>query len=103
MRPEARALRVQRLDRGDVLLAPRPLPLTGPAAGGLGSLHASVVVLAPGLEALAEIAQEAPGQRAVDQTVVVRERQVHDRPDRDRVVAELVLDDPRPLHECVRA
>ena len=35
--------------------------------------------------------------------MVVREREVHDRPDRDHVLAELVLDDPRPLHDGVGA
>ena len=54
-----------------------------------------VVALAPALELLAQVAQEPAGVGAVDQAVVVREREVHDRPDRDHVLAELVLDDPR--------
>ena len=35
--------------------------------------------LVPGLEFFAQVAQEASGKRAVDEAVVVRERQVHDR------------------------
>src|SRR6478672_8254933 len=62
-----------------------------------------VAVFAPGLELLAEVAQEAARERAVDETVVVREGQVHDRADRDHVLAELVLNDPRPLDDRVGA
>src|SRR5881227_3963093 len=43
----------------------------------------------PALELLAQVAQEASGERAVDEPVVVRERQVHHRPDRDHVLTEL--------------
>jgi hypothetical protein len=39
--------------------------------------------------------QEAAGD-AIRETAV-RERQVHDRPDRDRVLASVVLDHPRAL------
>ena len=35
--------------------------------------------------------------------MVVREREVHDRPDRDHVLAEFVLNDPRTLHDRVGA
>ena len=35
--------------------------------------------------------------------MVVRQGQVHDRPDRDDVLAQLVLHDPRALHDCVGA
>src|SRR6478609_4842810 len=62
-----------------------------------------VLVLAPGLQLLAEVAQEATRECAVDEAVVVREGQIHDRPDRDHVLAELVLDDPRPLDDRVGA
>src|SRR5512141_2925814 len=55
----------------------------------------------PGLELVAEIPEEAARQRPVDEAVVVRQRQVHDRPDRDHVLAELVLDDPGTLHDGV--
>src|SRR5690242_15294456 len=62
-----------------------------------------VAVFAPALQLLAQVAQEATSEGAVDQAVVVRERDVHDRADRDHVLPELVLDDPRPLHERVGA
>src|SRR5215831_3887456 len=39
-----------------------------------------VVGLAPGLESVAQVAQEPAGECAVDQAMVVREREVHDRP-----------------------
>ena len=55
------------------------------------------------LEPLAQVAEEAAGVGAVDEPVVVRQRDVHHRPDRDHVLAELVLDDPRPLDERVGA
>src|SRR4051812_1257115 len=62
-----------------------------------------IVRLAPLFEPLAQVAQEAARERAVDQPVVVRERQVHDRPDRDRVGAVVVADHPRPLDDGVGA
>src|SRR5215211_6355280 len=58
--------------------------------------------LVPALELFAQVAQESSGERTVDEPVVVREREVHDRPDRDHVLALLVLDDPRPLYDRVR-
>src|SRR3954451_4851728 len=61
-----------------------------------------VAVFAPGLELLAQVAQESAGERAVHEAMVVRERQVHDRADREHVFPELVLDDPRPLDDRVR-
>src|SRR4029077_7114665 len=57
----------------------------------------------PGLQLLAQVAQEAAGQGAVDETVVVRQRQVHDRANRDYVLAAGVLDHPRPLDDRVCA
>src|SRR5207248_6863515 len=57
----------------------------------------------PALEALAKLLEEAAGVRAVDEAVVVRKRDVHQRPDRDDVLAHRVLHDPRPLHERIRA
>src|SRR3569833_2997901 len=62
-----------------------------------------VVRLAPALEALLQVAQEAARVRAVDEAVVVRQREVHHRADRDRVVAVLVAHDPRALDDRVRA
>ena len=59
--------------------------------------------LVPGLELVAQVAEEASGKRAVDEAMVVRERQVHDRPDGDHVLAELVLHDPGAFHHGVRA
>src|SRR6476646_3180349 len=59
--------------------------------------------LVPGLELLAQVAQEAARVGAVDEAVVVRQGDVHDRANRDHVVAELVLDDPRPLDKRVGA
>src|SRR5262245_61238408 len=59
--------------------------------------------LVPAFEAGSEIAQIHARVRAVDEAVVVRQRQVHQRPDRDDVVPELVLYDPWPLHERIRA
>src|SRR5579864_3078925 len=56
----------------------------------------------PVLEAFAEVAQEAARVGAVDEAMVVGERDVHDRLDRDRVVAVLVGHDPRALDERVR-
>jgi len=60
-------------------------------------LRALVLFLAPGLQALAQVAQEASGQRAVDSRWSSSASGSLYRPDRDRVVPELVLDDPRPL------
>src|SRR6266498_4104786 len=57
----------------------------------------------PALEPLAEVTQEAAGEGAVDEPVVVGEREVHDRANRDRVLAQLVLHDPRALDDRVRA
>src|SRR5437763_12512755 len=44
-----------------------------------------------GLELFAQVAQEAARQRTVDEPVFVRQRQVHDRPYRDHVLAPDVL------------
>src|SRR6266511_3865396 len=57
----------------------------------------------PALEPLAEVTQEAAGEGAVDEPVVVGEREVHDRANRDRVLAQLVLHDPGALDDRVRA
>src|SRR5215213_5735324 len=62
-----------------------------------------VVTFAPVLELLAERGEEAAGEGTVDETVVVRERDVHDRPNPDHVLAELVRHDPRPLDERIGA
>src|SRR3954452_11032714 len=59
-------------------------------------------VALPPFEPLAEILEEPSGVGTVDQAVVVRQRDVHDRLDRNRVVAAVVLDPPRPLDERVR-
>src|ERR1700747_1785655 len=59
--------------------------------------------LVPGLEALSQVAQEAAGEGSVDEPVVVRERQVHDRADRDHILAPVVLDHPRSLDARVGA
>src|SRR5207248_4657358 len=63
----------------------------------------SVRRLVPGLEILAEVVEEAARERPVDEAVVVREGQVHDRADRDHVLAAIVLDHPRPLDDGVSA
>src|SRR5438876_9888565 len=60
-------------------------------------------VVLPRFEPLAELFQEATGVGAVDEPVVVRERDVHQRPDRDHILAERVLHDPGPLDERIRA
>src|SRR2546423_5016413 len=57
----------------------------------------------PRLQLLAQVAQEAAGEGAVHEAVVVRERQVHDRADRDHVLAAVVLDHPWPLDDGVGA
>src|SRR5438128_2120398 len=62
---------------------------------------ALVVVLTPALELLAQVAEEAARIRAVNEAVVVREGDVHDRADRYHVLAELVLDHPWPLDDRV--
>jgi len=62
---------------------------------------ASVGRLVPRLELLAQVTQKAASEGAVDEPVVVRERQVHDRTDRDHVGAAVVLDHPRPLDDRV--
>src|SRR5687768_8600827 len=59
--------------------------------------------LVPALEPVADVAQAHPGVRPVDEPVVIREREVHHGADRDDVRAEVVLDDPRPFDERVRA
>src|SRR5574337_154218 len=70
-----------------------------PWSGSIALVRGFVPALEPG----AEVVQEEARVRAVDEAVVVRERQVHDRADRDHVVPELVLNDPRALDERVRA
>src|SRR3954454_21748721 len=60
-------------------------------------------VALPPFEALAQLLEEAARVGAVDQPVVVRQRDVHDRLDRDSVVAALVLDHPRALDEGIGA
>src|SRR6059058_3928492 len=45
-------------------------------------------VALPGFEPLAQLLEEAAGIGAVHEPVVVRERDVHQRPDRDHVLAE---------------
>ena len=61
------------------------------------------VAVVPRLESRAQVAEEPARVRAVDEAVVVREGHVHHRPDRDHVLPELVLDDPRALHDRVGA
>src|SRR5438093_1185968 len=63
----------------------------------------SVSRFVPGLKLLAEVVEEAAREGAVDETMVVREGQVHDRADRDHVLAAIVLDHPRPLDDGVSA
>src|ERR671922_627313 len=62
-----------------------------------------VVRLAPALQLLPEGLEEATGQRAVHEPMVVREGEVHDRADRDHVLPELVGHDPRALDKGVGA
>src|SRR5205085_9823774 len=57
----------------------------------------------PSLQLLAQVVEEATGEGAVDETVVVRQRQVHDRPDRYHVLAAIVLDHPWALDDRVGA
>src|SRR5437016_14580673 len=57
----------------------------------------------PGFEPLAQLLEEAAGIRAVDEPVVVGQRDVHQRPDCDHVLAERVLHDPRALDERIGA
>src|SRR5437763_15508750 len=63
----------------------------------------SVRRLVPRFELLAYVAQEPTRERAIHEPVIVREREVHDRADRDHVLAALVLDNPGPLDDGVRA
>src|SRR5689334_23276544 len=65
-------------------------------------MRALVRRLVPVLELVAQVAKEASGECAVDKPMVVRERQVHDRTDRDHVLAQVVLHDPRALDDRVR-
>ena len=74
----------------------------GVEQGGTASVK-PLVRLLPALEPLAQVAEEAAAVGAVDEPVVVGEREVHQRPDRDHVLAELVLDDPGALDERVGA
>ena len=97
-----RALQVPRLDvrrRAEVQQVRARASQSKPSCVG----SRLVVRLVPGLELLAQVAEEAAGEGAVDEPVVVRQREVHDRPDRDHVLAQLVLDDPRPLDDRVGA
>src|SRR5882724_12536354 len=73
------------------------------AGRALGRARASAAVALPRLEPRAQVAEEASRVRAVDEAMVVRQRDVHQRADRDHVLAELVLDHPRALHERIRA
>src|ERR1041385_7204769 len=75
-------------------------------AGSSGWLRATrprmsplVSALVEGLEVLAQLLHELRGVGAVDQPVVVREAEIHHRPDRDHVLAALVLDDDGSLHQ----
>src|SRR5438105_13203759 len=61
-----------------------------------GSLVGAVV---EGLEVLAQLLHELRGVGSVHEPVIVGEAEVHHRPDRDHVLAALVLDDDRPLDE----
>src|SRR5439155_27270788 len=67
------------------------------------SAAGSVSRLVPALELVPQVVQEAARERAVDEAMVVREGQVHDRADRDYVLAHVVLDDPRALDDGVGA
>src|SRR5690349_12989540 len=67
-------------------------------SGSTDVATALAAVALPGFEALAQVAEEASRVRAVDEAVVVRQRDVHQRPDRDDVLAQLVRDHPRALH-----
>src|SRR5512132_2807103 len=69
---------------------------------GFSTCARLILRLAPALELLAQVAEEASGERPVDQAVVVRQGEVHHRSDRNHVLAELVLDDPRALDDRVR-
>src|SRR5579884_542641 len=85
--------------RGSLGTSPICLVYNCAARGATGSAALAL----PPFEPLAQLLEEAPGIGAVDQPVVVGQRDVHDRLDRDRVVAVLVLDDPWAFHERVRA
>src|SRR2546423_15674297 len=58
-----------------------------------------VSALVEGFEVLTQLFHELRRVRAVDQPVVVREAEVHHRPDRDHVLAALVLNPDRSLAE----
>ena len=58
------------------------------ALSSLGGRSALAAVALPALEALAQVAEEAARVRAVDEAVVVGQRDVHHRADRDHVLAE---------------
>ena len=68
---------------------------TDAAVAGRAIASASVVGLAPALKACGEVAQELGAVGAVDEAVVVGQGQVHDRADRDRVLARRRRRSPR--------
>ena len=73
------------------------------ARASVDRAYKSVRGLVPALEALADVSEEASGEGAVDEAMVVGEGDVHDRANRDHVLPHLVLDDPGRLHDRVGA
>ena len=75
------------LERPGLLVADEPEVRSGRRFRRIHSRPSggSVVGLAPALQPVGEVAQELAAVGAVDEAVVVGQRQVHHRPDRDRV------------------
>src|SRR5450432_533728 len=66
-------------------------------------LKAEIGFEAAFLETCLDRAKEPCGVAAVDQPVVVGEREVHHRPDRDRLAEVGVVDDDGPFHDSTGA
>src|SRR5258705_501354 len=82
---------------------PMPVITPPPPRSGQPLKRGASPCLLPALESLLQRLEEPSRVRAVDQAMVVREREVHDRPDPDRLGPVRVLHDPRPPNECIRA
>src|ERR671919_427282 len=84
-------------------LAPRTATRMSPPCPRAPASHPQVALELPTFEPLLDRREESGGIRAVDEPVVVRQREVRHRADRDAVGAGLVGDDDGSLDHRARA
>src|ERR671910_845139 len=84
-------------------LAPRIATRMSPSCPRAPASDPQVALELPTLEPLLDRREESGGIRAVDEPVVVRQREVRHRADRDAVGTRLVGDDDGPLDDRARA